>query len=197
MGSTDLPYSVSFEVSTSGVACVYRGARHAQRVHTSRVRQQDLVTSTCTSARTSRQAEARVYLYLNRKLRCGHHRGDHSTYGPSGIRRSTCCRSACRSCEAYSCHRRTGIIDLASSCRRQRSRSRSGVRDSDYDESRATNLPQLLFRAPLSHDVQEVRLESACPRLTLRESEEDRVIAITYTSIGSRCVLCVLSLARR
>jgi hypothetical protein len=94
MGRTDLPYAVSFEASDSGVACVHRGSRHVRRVLASCVRQQDLVTLTCTSARTSHQAEARVHLYLDRKLRRAHHRGDRSTSGPSGIGRSTCSRSA-------------------------------------------------------------------------------------------------------
>jgi hypothetical protein len=108
MGRTDLPYAVSFEASDSGVACVHRDSRHVRRVLASCVRQQDLVTLTCTSARTSHQAEARVHLYLDRKLRRAHHRGDRSTSGPSGIGRSTCSRSARGFCEAYGCHRRTG-----------------------------------------------------------------------------------------
>ena len=120
------------------------------------VRQQDLLTSTCTSARTSHQAEARVHLYLDRTSRCGHLSGDRSTYRPSGVGRSTCSRSARWFCEVYGCDRRTGAPT-----------QHPGVGSADPPgaeyESRTTNLPQQLLRAPLSDDVQEVRFDRATP----------------------------------
>ena len=45
------------------------------------VRQQDLLTSTCTSARTSHQAKVRVHLYLDRRSHRTHGRGDRTTSG--------------------------------------------------------------------------------------------------------------------